>query len=209
MPIKKNHHADGLNPGIMPHFPSKMFAVGRSGSGKGSTIKNLLLTAVPPYDAIVLLHYAPESTLEWDDVEPTKKLTIDEFPTDPSDLFDRTKKNAIVCDELSFEGMTRANKGKLDRCVNFSCSHFSCTLFMIQQNFFSIPPSIRRAADWLIIWPSVDQNSMDYISRLTGHDMRQLKRLCQTKYDSIALDFSGDGPAVRSNLFTPIEDVDA
>ena len=49
---KTNHHADKLNPGVMPAFPSNIIAAGRKNSGKGSTIKQLLMSAVPAFDSI-------------------------------------------------------------------------------------------------------------------------------------------------------------
>ena len=66
---KANHHEDKLNPGIMPAFPSRVCFCGRSNVGKGSTAKTLIMSAVPAYDNIVVLHYDP-STLEWDDCDP-------------------------------------------------------------------------------------------------------------------------------------------
>lgn len=205
---KLNHHLDGLAPTRMPIFPSKILACGRSGSGKGSTVKQLLLTAVPPYDKIFLIHYAPESTDEWHDCDLSAKFTVDSWPDDAGELLDRKLKNAVVCDELAFEGMSRRNIGKIDRLVNFTCSHMSCSAFILQQNLTSVPPSIRRACmnDWLIYWPGNDNASNQYVSRMTGHDMKALKRLCETKYDSITLDGSGNGPALRLNLFTEIKD---
>ena len=205
---KLNHHLDGLAPTKMPFFPSKILACGRSGSGKGSTVKQLLLTAVPAYDKIYLIHYAPESTDEWLDCDLSGKFTVDAWPDDPGELLDRDLKNAVVCDELAFEGMSGKNRGKIDRLVNMTSSHFGCSVFILQQNLTSVPPSIRRACmnDWLIYWPGNDAASMQYVSRMTGHDMKALKSLCKTKYDSITLDGSGNGASLRLNLFTGIAD---
>ena len=201
---KKAHHHDALSPGLMPFHPSVIIAAGRKGSGKGSTVKQLLMMAVPAYDKIYICHYDPKSE-EWKDVDPAKVFSIDDLPANPSEFLNRDEKNALVIDEIQFEGMNRANKGKVDRVANYYCTHYSCTTFIIQQNVTSIPPSIRRAADWLILWPSVDRESMRYVSRLTGHDMRELAKLCEKKHDSITFDFSKDGPELRLNLFTPIK----
>ena len=201
---KTNHHADKLNPGVMPAFPSNIIAAGRKNSGKGSTIKQLLMSAVPAFDSIYVVHYDPEGTDEWGDVEPAKMYSIEDLPEQPGEFLDRAKKNALVLDELAFEGMTRKQRGKVDRIFNYYGSHYACSCFCIQQNLVSIPPSIRRAADWTIIWPGVDKESMRYIGRITGHDVSKLAKLCKTKYDSLTFDHSGDGPAVRLNLFHEI-----
>ena len=54
---KKNHHADKANPGLVPYFPCRVCAAGRSNSGKGSCMKTLICSATPAYDHIVVLHY--------------------------------------------------------------------------------------------------------------------------------------------------------
>ena len=204
---KKAHHADALKPGLMPFFPSRIIMAGASGVGKGGAAKNLMLTAVPPYDKIVILHYDPNGTSEWDDVDPHKIMTVDEFPSEASELFDRDEKNALVIDELDFTAMSRPNRGKMDRLFNYMCSHHSITCYCLQQNLTSIPPTIRRSATHMVLWRTPDRNAMKYISRLTGHDLEQLfKQFCKTKFDSIMIDFSMDGPELRLNLFTPITD---
>jgi hypothetical protein len=201
---KKAHHPDALSPGVMPFHPSVVVAAGRKGSGKGATVKQLLMLAAPAYDKIYICHY-DQKTEEWNDVDPTKIFSINDLPSDPTEFLDRSEKNALVIDEIPFEGMNRANKGKIDRVVNYMCTHYSCTVFLLQQNLVSIPPAIRRAADWLIMWPSTDRESQRYVSRLTGHDMAKLSKLCKTKHDSVCFDFSKDGPELRLNLFTPIK----
>ena len=77
------------------------------------------------------------------------------------------------------------------------------------QNFTNLSPSIRRSACWWVLYPSVSLDAVSDISRKTGHDLRQLMRLGETKYDSITFDFSGNGPKLRLNMFEPIEDDDA
>ena len=117
---KKAHHPDALSPGIMPFHPSVVIAAGRKGSGKGATVKQLLMLAAPAYDKIYICHYDPK-TEEWNDCDPTKIFSIDDLPSDPTEFLDRSEKNALVIDEIPFEGMNRANKGKIDR-VEYVCT---------------------------------------------------------------------------------------
>ena len=91
---KKNHHLDGLASTKMPHFPSKILACGRSGGGNGSAAKQLLLTAVPAYGKIYVVHYCPESTDEWADCELSSKLTVDSWPDDPSEFYVAVKETS-------------------------------------------------------------------------------------------------------------------
>lgn len=200
---KKTHHMDQLDP-LMPRFPCRVLIAGRSNSGKGSLVKNMVSLATPAYDKIYIMHY-DEKTEEYDDLDPDKIFTIESIPDDWHECFNRQDKNALIIDEINFEGMSKANKGKIDRLTNYCCSHLSISLFLIQQNFTSVPPCIRRAMDWYVIYPSVDNESTRYLSRITGRDIVALKKQhCKTRYDSICFDMSGDGPELRLNLFTPI-----
>ena len=52
----------------------------------------------------------------------------------------------------------------------------------------------------------VDNASVRDVSSKTGHDFRQLLQLTNTKFDCISFDFSGEGPALRLNMFHPISD---
>lgn len=202
---KELHHVDLVNPGTLPSFPSKVLLAGRSGCGKGSTTKNLVMLASPPYQNIVLVHYDPKGTKEWDDVEPSAKYAAEDLPSDPAEFLDRNKKNCLILDEINFEGMSRALRGKFDRLFMYVASHYSCSIFLLQQNYTSIPVPIRRACDWWVIYPSVDVQSQLHISRTTGFDVPALKRKwCKTKYDNLTFDFSGDGPELRLNVFYPI-----
>jgi len=188
----------------MPASGSKIICAGRSGSGKGCLVKNIIARANPPFERIVCLHLDTK-TEEWKDCD-AEMVDIDNIPE--NDSWDRTKKNCLIIDEFDFEGATKAQKGKIDRIMCYTASHYNVCVFLLQQNFTSInPPSIRRSADFWVIWPSVDYQSMIDVSRKTGHSMKQLaKQFCKTKFDSICFDFTGSKYPLRLNFFTPIHD---
>ena len=198
---KYGHHADRKNPGILPNSPARIIFAGRSGCGKGVSTKNLLARAYPPFSRIVVYHYDPD-TSEWDDCDPTDIMTT--LPDEPAQFWDRNHKNLLICDEIPFEGMARAERSKIDRMFNYVASHYNVTVYLLNQNFVSIPVPIRRSADWWVLWGSVDAISIRDVSQKTGHDFAELLKLTDTKYDSITFNFSGDGPALRLNMFTPI-----
>jgi hypothetical protein len=51
---------DGTERERIPSHPTRVIFSGRSGCGKGVTAKNLLARASPPFDRIVIWHYATE-----------------------------------------------------------------------------------------------------------------------------------------------------
>ena len=111
-------------------------------------------------------------------------------------------------DEVPWETLSKADRMKADRCLQYVASHYSLTVYILHQNFVSIPVPIRRAADWWNLWGSVDNVSVRDVSSKTGHDFKSLLLLTNSKYDCITFNFSGIGPQLRLNMFEPIEDTD-
>ncbi len=183
-----------------PSHPARLILAGRSGAGKGSTAKNILHRATPAFDRIVVYHY-DTSTLEWEDCDAEM---ISELPEDPAAFWDRDKKKLLIIDEVPMDS-SKESRNRLDRMFNYVASHYSVSVYLLQQSFTSIPCSIRRAAYMWLIWRSVDMHSVRHISGKTGRDFKELLKLTKNKYDFITFDFSG-GPALRLNLFEPITD---
>ncbi len=111
---------------------------------------------------------------------------ISKLPEDPAAFWDRDKKNLLIIDEVPMDS-NKESRNRLDRMFNYVASHYSVSVYLLQQSFTSIPCSVRRAADMWLIWGSVDQHSVRHISGTTGHDYKELLRLTKTKYDFIAL----------------------
>ena len=204
-PDKFGHHDDAKHPGLYPSHPARIIFSGRSGCGKGVAAKNLLARASPPFDRIVVYHYDTESR-KWLDCEPSD--IISELPDDPASFWDRDEKSLLIMDEVPWETLSKADRMKADRCLQYVASHYSLTVYILHQNFVSIPVPIRRAADWWNLWGSVDNVSVRDVSSKTGHDFKSLLLLTSSKYDCITFDFSGIGPPLRLNMFEPIEDTD-
>ena len=198
-------HKDSLRPGIMPSHPCRIVLGGRSGCGKGVVAKNLIARASPAFERIVVYHYDTAS-LEWNDCDPSDM--IDALPDDPGSFWDREVKNLLIMDEVPFEGMGKQEKQRVDRMFKYVASHYNVSVYLLTQNFCSIPVAVRRAADWWTLWGSVDAVSIRDVSGKIGHDFASLLRLTATKYDSITFDFSSDGPVLRLNLFRPTHDAE-
>ena len=99
---------------MYPSHPARIIFSGRSGCGKGVAAKNLLARASPPFERIVIWHY-DIGTLGWDDCEPSD--VIAELPDDPSQFWDRDQKNLIICDEVPWEQLSKADRLKADRLM--------------------------------------------------------------------------------------------
>ena len=142
------------------------------------------------------------------DPEGTKeRLDFDaEMTSDLSDhdFFDRDKIDLLICDEQDLLGMSKKQRGAFDRLVSYDATHKSLSIFICQQNVTNCPPSVRRACDYICYWPGIDRCAQEYMTRLTGHSIKKLKRLCETRYDFLCFDFGGIGPELRLNIFERI-----
>ena len=200
-PDKLMAHLDRKEPTLMPSHPSRIIIAGRSGCSKTTCTLNIVGRASPPFDRIVCWHGDHEGSHEYDICDPEM---VGEMPA--LDSWDPTIKNCLIIEELNVLAFTKQQRGDLERIFNYQSSHKSLTVICAVQNFTNLSPSIRRSACWWVLYPSISLDAVSDISRKTGHDLRQLMRLCNTKYDSITFDFSGNGPRLRLNMFDPIDD---
>jgi hypothetical protein len=198
---------------LLPSGGERLILAGRSNSGKGSLAKNIIGRLDPsPYDRdgypdgrIMCLHYSPGSTDEWDDTQ-AEMVGIDDLPEINDANWNRTKKNLLIIDELPVHSLSKPQRGLVTKYFEFGASHYNIIIIMLAQNFASIPTPIRRAAEYWIIWPSCDKIAQSHITMTTGHDMKQLTRLCKSTYDNITFNFTSKPHRLRLNLFTPIKD---
>jgi hypothetical protein len=192
---------------LLPSGGERMILAGRSNSGKGSLAKNIIGRLNPfPDGRIMVLHYAPESTDEWDDIPRVEMVGIDDFPEINDTEWDRSKKNLLIIDELPIDSLTKQQRTHVTKMFEYGASHHNIIVLLLAQNFASIPTPIRRSAEYWVIWPSCDRIAQSHISSVTGHDMRKLAKLCETNYDTITFNFTGKPHSLRLNLFTPIDD---
>ena len=124
-PDKLGHHDDAKYPGLYNSHPARIIFFGRSGCGKSVAAKNLLARASPPFDRIVVYHYDTES-LEWLDCDPSD--IISELPDDPVSFWDRDDKSLLIMDEVPWETLSKADRMKAGRCLQYVTSHYSPTV---------------------------------------------------------------------------------
>ena len=198
---KLNAHFDKKEPTLMPSHPSRIIIAGRSGYSKTTAVLNIVGRATPAFDRIVVWHRDHEQSHEYDICDPEMVGEMPEVTT-----WDPSLKNCLIIEELNVLVFTQQQRGDLERIFNYQSSHKSLTAICAVQNFTNLSPSIRRSACWWVLYPSVSLGAVSDISRKTSHDLRQLMKLCATKYDSITFDFSGNGPKLRLNMFGPIVD---
>ena len=198
-----------------PH-PYRVLLVGPPNVGKSNLIKNLILHAKPPFEQAFLLYPGGKGksegeikhkTDEYNDVEGIQGL--DTIP--PPEFFlkagdKKSKKTLVILDDMDLKGISKEEKTYLDRLFGTVSTHRNVSIFCTAQDWFSIPPIIRRMSNVWIIWKHKDTASMEMISRKTGENLEELFRtVAPGQYDSITIDGTARTPApLRLNLFSKV-----
>ena len=192
--------------------PSRILLLGPCGVGKSTLIKNLIMHQNPPFSEVHLIHQDAEYTEEYDDLEPTDKLS-DVPDLAYWDLNDGPyKKRAVIIDDLE---LTAANKERMKNLAilfRYASTHRGLTIYFAHQSFFDIPPLLKKMASIYILWKPRSRNELDLIENRTGLEKDTLKDLFSTvatkHRDSICIDLSENTPCkLRLNIWDRLEPV--
>lgn len=189
----------GRNKLNIPH-PFRCLLLGPPNSGKTCIIKNLLLRQDKPFEKLVIVHCSPEYTKEYEDCSGE---IMAEIP--PRQFFDDNKKTLVVLEDINFKGMHKIQKHRLNRLYGNWSTHNNLSICSTSQDFFELPPIVRRCTNFWILWKGVDLDEMQAIAKkmgLTSSKLMSLFALCRSKHDSVWLDYTEGTPfSIRLNGF--------
>lgn len=163
---KKFHEswANDDDPLDFPHPVRILLASGgKPNLRKTNTLKNIILRQNPPFQKILLLHCAGSASQEYEDFNAELLTEIPE-PND-TEMFKPDKKTLLILEDLNFKEMNKNERRRFDRIFGFTSTHLNVSIFTTSQGFFSIPPMIRKMSNVLIIWKTMDRDSMETIRR--------------------------------------------
>ena len=145
LPNKDKAFQEKWEPGRnLLNFPHSFRCVitARPNTGKTSIAKHILLRQDPMFERIVIVHIDPD-TKDYADVDDVE--LIERIP------FDRKFKTLMILDDLDFKFMDKEQLNNLDRIVGYNASHKNCSVIVISQDAYNIPPCIRRMCDvWVL-----------------------------------------------------------
>ena len=203
---KKFHEKwyEGRNFLNFPH-PFRAVIVSLPNCGKTTIVKNILLRQDPPFKKLLIVHIDGDYTEEYFDVQPTKYL--DEIPPPNSPTFDGKEKTLIILEDLEYKFMKRHELKNLDRLMGYVSTHKNVSVCILSQDFYNLPPSVRRMANIWILGKYNDLDSLYMIARKSN--IPNFKELFNEHvkgcHDYLWIDNTKDSPApLRKNGYNII-----
>ncbi len=207
-PEKKYHESwvNGRNKLNFPH-PFRMLLLGGVNSGKTNIIKNIILRANPSFKEIFLYHCGGRYVKEYDDIEFEN---LEDIPEPDDEIFDPKIKKLLIIEDKEFKFMDKQELKRLDRVFGYVSTHRNLSILCTGQDFFNLPPPVRRMSNIFVIWKTKDTDSLKTIGRRVGLKKEELIHLMNTylksKRDSLWLDSTFKTPyPIRKNGFKQID----
>lgn len=194
-----------------PH-PNRVVLTGPPNRGKTTIVKNLIARAWPPFQRVVIVYPGGhEGTSEYDDIKGASVEFLDAIPeTDwwPT-VKDGAEKTLCIIDDFELKQLDKKSLSNLDRLSGHVSTHRNVTLYICAQNFYNIPPIVRRTSDLFIMWAPRDMTSINSVADRVGLDLHALFKQCPEQHDSLWVDLTPKSPApIRKNGFELLQPVE-
>ena len=211
-----------------PGHPSRIIVVGKPGCGKRSVMYNILENYNDiEFDTVTEVHASANSEehdifqdpeddydyqcWQWDQIGDGTDQPYPLIGTPPISRFEKRHPNGdqmnhlLIMDEPPCEWTTKMRR-EVGTLMNYNSTHNNCTIFLITQHFQNLPVQVREAATHFIFFPTQNRLQCSFMGSKAGVDLYSLfNRFCRTKYDSIMVDTTGEGPRVRRNVYEVIQ----
>lgn len=225
-PDKKSHSKPPEHNPCQPGHPARIIIIGKPGCGKRSVMYNVLENYDFDFDTITEIHASAKSEehdvfrdaddyqlWQWDNT--TDGDTGDIYPLigiPPISRFEKRNEDGskmnhlLIMDEPPCEWPSEMRR-KVGTLMNYNSTHNNCTIFLVTQHFQNLPVQIREAATHFVFFPTPNKLQCSFMSSKCGADLKSLfQRFCRSKYDSIMVDMTGDGPRLRRNIYEVLKD---
>lgn len=211
-----------------PGHPSRIIVVGKPGCGKRSVMYNILENYNDiEFDTVTEVHASANSEehdifqdpeddydyqcWQWSQIGDGTDEPYPLIGTPPISRFEKRHPDGsqmnhlLIMDEPPCEWTTKMRR-EVGTLMNYNSTHNNCTIFLITQHFQNLPVQVREAATHFIFFPTQNRLQCSFMGSKAGVDLYSLfQRFCRTKYDSIMVDTTGEGPRVRRNVYEVIQ----
>jgi len=198
----------GVKAARQPNTRSALVAVGDEPSHR-SILAVLLPILLPLILQMILIVIQPETSHEYDQLDPT--LIITDIP-EPQDIVlskEDMKKTAIIIDDFEMSRLNKVQIANLSKLFRYLSSHNNISIFCGYQDFFSVPIIIRKCCTHFLIWRTRNSDELTIISKRVGiskeimHEI--FRREMKSRRDSLMIDLVSPDPLfIRKNVFEPL-----
>lgn len=219
-PDKVSHSKPPTENPCQPGHPARIIIVGKPGCGKRSVMYNILENYDFDFDTVTEVHASARSEehdvfqdaddyelWQWDDTTDSNDNPYKRIGIPPISRFEKLDSNGnklqnlLIMDEPPCDWTTQMRR-EIGTLMNYNSTHNNCTVFLVTQHFQNLPVQVREAATHFVFFPTDNKLQQSFMSSKCGVNLRSLfQRFCRTKYDSIMVDVTGDGPRVRRNVY--------
>jgi hypothetical protein len=194
---------DGRSLLNLPHSFRAIFA-GPPSCGKSNYCKNIIVRCEPPFEQILITHFSPQDTQEWEDVDASM---LDHIPS--SHEIPGEGKKLLIIEDLDLNSLNKSEMHNLDRLFGYCSSHKSLSIILTCQNPYNVPPCARRTANIFVFFKQPDITALATLAKRTGMKADDLLEIfCKyihSAHDSLMIDYTNGTPApLRINGFTKI-----
>lgn len=188
--------------------PFRCVILGKVNSGKSLIVKHILMArqALKPKFVEVYIVHGCESSIEYDDVEPTEIMK--EIPSYTE--FDPDTLKLLIIDDYDFTQISREQLTRISELFRFGSTHCNMSIILAHQSWFRIPKIVKDTANIFVIFRPHDLDELKTIGRRVGLSKNVIVNIFDTYLpnwrDSLTIDLNPKSPAkYRKNLFEPLD----
>ena len=201
---------EGRNLADLIH-PFKICACSPPNCGKTTSIMNIFMRCQlgrKPFETLIVIQ--PETSHEYDVLDPT--LVITDIPS-PEDIVlskDEMKKTAVIIDDFEMSRLNKVQVSNLSKLFRYLSSHNNISIFCGYQSFFDVPTIVRKCCTHFLIWRTRNSDGLTVIAKRVGlskeimHEI--FRREMKDRRDSLMIDLVSPDPLfIRKNIFEPLD----
>lgn len=149
---KQFHEEESKDKRCFSH-PFKAIICGPTNSGKSNVIRTLVAASCPGFEEIYVWHASPETTREYDIMNPTAIMSgLPEY----GELSGNETKKLLIIEDINLLGEKKPVIEKLCLLLSHFCTHNGWSVIITGQNPYMIPPRVRILAHKILLFRFTD-----------------------------------------------------
>lgn len=189
--------------------PFRCLIAGKPNCGKSAIITNLIIHRKKMFKYVCVVHAAPETTKEYDELEPDLMTNfvptveaIESWGIDPTDEKATTSKDVsklIIVDDLLLDQLPRDQLRNLIQIYSYVSTHCNCSVISTLKSLFGVNPLITKMCNLYIVFRDNSQRYLDAASEGMDLEPGVLKQFFNQNQDdehvSFWCDYTKNSPA--------------